>query len=119
MRSLDELSDLRFDLILLMGNGLGVLGNEDETVEGMSALVGSLNPGGKIIIETGNPFRSGYAAPQFTINFDGVDDGPFIWGHADRAWVTQTLQNLECSVKIQPSHAPGGIFFFAVGQRVE
>ncbi|MBM3758532.1 MAG: class I SAM-dependent methyltransferase [Acidobacteria bacterium] len=119
VRTLADLPpDRTFDLIMLMGNGLGVLGSEEEAVAHIRRLVASLNPAGRIVIEAGNLFgRQGYSSFDFTIDYGGQRDGPFPWGFADSDWVTRTLQNLGCNVQIQPSRAPGGMWFFAVGIR--
>jgi SAM-dependent methyltransferase len=116
VRTFEELPDREFDLIMLMGNGLGVLGGESEATRTLKRLVESLRPGGRIIIETGNPL-AGYFATQFEIVFHGHHNGPFTWGSSDRPWIEQTLTGLGCRVTIQPSSAPGGMFFFAVGQK--
>lgn len=115
----EDIPHRRFDLVMLMGNGLGVLGREQEAVTRLRALVQSLTGSGRIVIETGNPFGRGYCAPDFTIDFGGHSDGPFPWGYSDRAWITETLQELGCTVNIRPSNAPGGMFFFAVGTKGE
>lgn len=115
--SWEEVPDRDFDLILLVGNGLGVLGAEDEAARRMAALVDSLGPKGRIVIETGNPFGRGYSSANFTIAYKDWQDGPFTWGYADRAWLSATLEHLGCRVEFTQSHAAGGMFFFAVAQR--
>jgi SAM-dependent methyltransferase len=116
--SLEELpSHIKFNLIILMGNGLGILGQEQHATVRLGTLVNLLSNTGKIIIETGNPFGIGYIAPNFTIKYNGTHDGPFPWGYSDKQWISTTLQNLGCEVVIHPSQAPGGMFFFAVGYR--
>lgn len=117
VRNTDELDYRQFDLILLVGNGLGVLGREEDALTHLGMLVGWLKPAGRIVIETGNPFASGYVAPDFTIDYGEQCDGPFPWGYADREWMTTTLQALGCETRIKPSHARGGVFFFAIGTK--
>jgi len=114
----EDLSVREFDLIMLMGNGLGVLGGEEQAKEELKKLVASLKPGGSIVIETGNPFGSQYFSSEFSIEFDGQIDPPFVWGYADKGWVKSTLEDLGCRVKFEQSHAPGG-FFFAIGEKSE
>jgi len=109
-------NDGPFDLILLMGNGLGVLGDEDSARAGLGELVGSLAPGGRLVIETGSGHGRGYRTDTLEIRFRDQVDGPFTWGAADRDWVVDTLAALGCEVQISPSRAPGG-FFFAVARR--
>lgn len=118
-RSLEEINHHQFDLILLVGNGLGVLGREEDAVVRLRTLVGSLTAAGRVVIETGNPFGRGYSAPDFAIDYGEYHDGPFPWGYADRDWISRTLRELGLGVMIQPSQARGGMFFFAVGQRGE
>ena len=105
-----------FDMILLIGNGLGILGNENNARRELKTLVDALRPQGRIIIETGNPFGTGYFSAAFTIEYQQWRDGPFTWGYSDRDWINLTLSNLDCTVDILNSKAPGGKFFFAVGK---
>jgi hypothetical protein len=83
----------------------------------LQSLVGSLKQGGRIVIETGNPFGRGYFSAEFQIEFEGQLDDPFTWGHADREWISNALQQVGCQVKIEASRATGGMFFFAIGQK--
>ncbi len=114
-----ELPDQQFDLILLMGNGLGVLGREESAREGLASLVSRLRPGGRLLIESGTWFGPGYTAKQFRIRYDNLCDDWFWWGHSDEAWLRQTLTELDCAVgaKIR-STAPSGFFFFVLAQRM-
>jgi SAM-dependent methyltransferase len=113
-----EVSEKSFSLILLMGNGLGVLGPEEQAERYLSELDRSLEPGGQFVIETGNPFGAGYCSPKFTIRYRDQHDGPFCWGYADESWIKCKLQALGYRVNISPSTALGGGYFFAVGQKV-
>ncbi len=115
--SWNNVPDREFDLILLMGNGLGVLGAELNAVQMLTDLVNSLRPQGQILIESGNPFGRGYYAADFTINYQNMQDGPFTWGYADQEWLSVTLSQLGCNTAFQPSNAPGNMFFFAIGRR--
>jgi SAM-dependent methyltransferase len=112
-------NDRVFDLILLLGNGLGVLGTECETVKKLKTLVDSLRPHGQIIIESGNPFGHGYYSADFTIAYKDFQDAPFTWGYADRTWLSATLKGFGCTVEFSPSNAPGGMFFLGVVQKKE
>ncbi len=115
----DEIPDREFDLILLMGHGLGVLGTEREAIQKIGALVGSLRPNGRIIIESGNPFGYGYISAEFTTSYQQWEDAPFTWGYADQEWIQTTLEGLGYHVQFHESQAPGGMFFFANAQRGE
>ena len=107
-----------FDLILLMGNGLGVLGDEDSARAGLGELVGSLAPGGRLVIETGSWHGRGYRTDTLEIRFRNQVDGPFTWGAADRDWVVDTLAALGCEVTLADSNARGGFCFFAVATKL-
>lgn len=107
--------DKRFDLILLMGNGLGVLGGEQDAINGLTHFVQLLNPGGRIVIETGNPFGPGYFADDFTISYGDRND-TFTWGYADKPWLESVMNNFGCHVEFRPSNALGNFFFFAIAQ---
>ncbi len=112
-RSWGDITRPSFDLILLMGNGLGVLGNEQNALAMLKLFVASLRPAGRVIIETGNPFGSGYRAAEFTIDYHGLRDGPFAWGYADREWLFDACRPVGCRVDFARSSALGGIFFLA------
>ncbi len=118
VQTLEALPPLRFDLILLMGNGLGVLGSEPDAVVGVQKLVRLLGPDGRIVIETANPFGTGYVAPTFTIDYGNHRDGPFVWGYSDRKWISSLLQKEGCTVEILPGTAFGGMMFFAIGKKM-
>lgn len=103
-----------FDLILLMGNGLGVLGDEQAARTQLRELVHSMAPGGRMLIETGNWNGRGYRTDTLEIRYQGHVDGPFPWGGADRTWVTDELHALGVEVTLSHSRAPGGFLFFAI-----
>jgi SAM-dependent methyltransferase len=106
-----------YDLILFMGNGLGVLGDELSAIEMLTDLTNRLNPEGRILIETGNPFGNGYYSSLYTISFQGQEDPQFSWGYADKRWLTDFFGNLGCNVTFSPSNARGGFCFFAEVRR--
>lgn len=116
VESFEELDGLKFDLIMLMGNGLGVLGSEQDATQKLASLVSSLRQGGYILIETSNPFGTGYYSNQFEIDYEHHHDAPFVWGASDRGWISRILGELGCTVRIEPSKAPGGCFF-AIGTK--
>jgi SAM-dependent methyltransferase len=106
-----------FDLILLMGNGLGVLGDETAARAGLRELVDSMAPGARLVIETGLWCGQGYRTNTLEIHHKGRRDGPFRWGGADRAWVVQALEVLGCEVTLSDSRAPDDVLFFAVATK--
>ena len=115
--SWNDVADLSFDLIILLGNGLGVFGTETDARTMLGEMTRSLRKGGQMIIETGNPFGRGYCSHEFVIEYGNLSDGPFTWGFADREWVQQVCDGLGLVADFFPSCAPGGLFFFAVLQK--
>ena len=114
----DEVQNREFDLIMLMGNGLGVLGSEADARSTLNLLVQRLRSGGHIIVESGNPFGQGYFDAQFEIDWNGQRDGPFTWGYSDCSWIKKVMDDSGCAtVSIHSSEAPGGMFFFAIGRK--
>lgn len=103
----------KFDLIMLMGNGLGVLGDELNARQMLRKLADTLNPSGTLLIEAGNPFGSGYHSPRFTIEYGEWTDDPFTWGYSDRAWLENEAKQADLRVSFHRSNAPGTGCFFA------
>jgi SAM-dependent methyltransferase len=87
----DVPDDLRFDLVLLMGNGLGIFGDEQSTLTGLRRIHQLLNPGGVLVVESGNPFGNNFFVSHFTIRYRNLSDGPFPWRYASRSWLEQNL----------------------------
>jgi SAM-dependent methyltransferase len=113
--NIEELPEQSFDAILLMGNGVGILGDEKEAIKRLEFLFAKLNPEGAILLETGNLWGAQHTTPQFTINYNNLTDGPFQWGFASEEWIHDTVMKIDptASVSIFPSNAHGP-FFFAV-----
>lgn len=103
----------RYDLILLLGNGLGLFGAEADAHAGLARLLDALAPGGCVLLETGQQPGCGYRASTMEITWRGHRDGPFTWGGGTRAWVRDTAHALGARCEVHPSEAPGGLFFMA------
>jgi hypothetical protein len=114
--SLAELDGVKFDLIMLMGNGLGVLGKEVEARTKLQSLIAALNTSGKILIETVGPLN-GYALTTLTIQYENYVDGPFVWGGASQSWVKRVLSDAGCDVSFERSTAPHPGCFIAIGKK--
>lgn len=115
-RSWDDIPEIKYDLILLMGNGFGIMGSEDEARSRLAYLTSLLSSGGTIMIESGNPFSTGYKSTSCTVFYENMLDGPFTWGFADKDWVERQLTLSRCKVDFLPSEGPGFEYFFAVGR---
>ena len=105
------------DLAMLLGNGLGVFGDQDSTIVALDDISERISSGGIIWIETGNPFGSGFSAPRFTIADGDEFDGPFSWGYASETWITGELSRRGFDVNTEVSMAPGNVFFHAIGTK--
>ena len=120
VQSLDDLPPGQsFDLILMMGNGLGVLGDEDAARAGLARLISLLSPEGRLLIETG-PHPSaidGYRTSTLRIRWGPYQDPDCVWGCAGETWMRQTLGTLGCEVVTFPSDAPLAVSFHAVASR--
>lgn len=114
--SLDAVSSDRFDLILLMGNGLGILGDESSCLAQLPHLIHRLAPGGTLLLESGNLWHRGYSAPLFSISYGPLTDGPFPWGFASESWLRHLCASQGYSVSFSTSNAGGEVFFFATLQ---
>jgi SAM-dependent methyltransferase len=103
----------RYDLILLLGNGLGIFGAEANARAGLGRLLDALAPGGCVLLETGQQPGCDYRASAVEIAWRGHRDGPFIWGGGTRAWLRDTVNSLGARCELHPSEAPGRLFFLA------
>ena len=102
----------RLGLVLLMGNGLGALGDEAAARRGLAYLADALRPGGRLLVETGNPFAPhGYTTRRFSLSWGGQVDR-FPWGHAAQAWIENELVPRGLTVTIHASSAPPGRGWF-------
>jgi len=113
----EDIRPQKIDLVMLTGNGLGVLGDQVSTVANLDEICSRIPSGGTFWTETGNPFGEGFTSPRFTITDGDSIDGPFAWGYASESWITNELSRRGFDVEIVDSAAPGGMFFHAVGTK--
>ena len=93
-----------FDAVFLLGNGLGIFGDERTTCEQFQRLHSLVVDGGCVLIESGNPFGNGFRAEQHEIQYGDSVDGPFPWGYATRDWLRRELVKVGFEiVTIEPS----------------
>ena len=102
----------RFDVVFLMGNGLGIFGKEDNTGEQLQRIFQHLSDGGDVLIEFGNPFNNDpFYAANTRIKYNSMEDGPFVWGFANREWIEPILQYIGfIMVSVTPSSVSGPFF---------
>jgi SAM-dependent methyltransferase len=104
-------ADASFDAVFLMGNGLGVFGNEANTCEQLQRLHSLVADGGCVLIECGNPFRGDFYAPQHVIEYNDSVDGPFTWGYATCEWLQRELVRVGFEIVTVKPSILGGPFF--------
>lgn len=109
---LDDIpADARFDVVFLLGNGLGVFGTERTTREGIRRIHGILSERGCALIESGNPFPGDFHAARLQIKYGDLTDGPFTWGGATRGWLERELGEIGFDVTSFTRSSMGGPFF--------
>jgi len=93
LRSFSEVPDNeRFDLVLLMGNGLGIFGSEEDAKEGLRRIFRLLANGGSLLVEACPLGPADYSEIEMEIRYQGILDGPFPWGFASDDWLLRELQ---------------------------
>jgi SAM-dependent methyltransferase len=98
-KQLDDVpADAQFDLVLLLGNGLGIFGSEQGVRDGLWRIRSLLAQGGQVLIECGTYVPHHFHPTRLTIEYGDVIDGPFPWGFADVGWLEGRL--LEGGFKI-------------------
>jgi SAM-dependent methyltransferase len=113
--SYEQLTDIpaqeRFNVVFLLGNGLGVFGTAHATRDGLGRIRDMLSHSGSALIEAGNFAGGEFYEARLQIEYGGLVDGPFTWGYATRPWVERALAEVGLEVlSVTPSFC-GGPFF--------
>ncbi len=105
-------ADETFDLILLMGNGLGVLGGTEQAVrQGLKGLLAHLSDDGVLVIEsTDHPGHPGFGVMPVVIAHGGLTD-TYDWAYASAGWIRNNIP-LQWNLASSPSGMPGPPGFF-------
>lgn len=114
-------TEIKFDTILLLMNGTGILGTLQETDKYLQKLKSLLNPNGQILIDSSDiiymfnqdeegayevPADGYYGELNFTISYKNETEAPFPWLYLDY----NTLQNaanangLQCELVTEGEH---------------
>ncbi|MEN6497477.1 MAG: methyltransferase domain-containing protein [Thermoguttaceae bacterium] len=118
LRTLDDVpAGEKFDLILLMGNGLGIFGTKPGTRQALGRLFELLAEGGVLLVEAGNRYSRGFKAMRLVIEYEGESDGPFWWGYASMRWLQRELEPIGYRVRAMRPSNIGAEFFFCVAER--
>ncbi len=108
-----------FDAIFMLGNGLGILGDNIGITEGLKTWRRRLKPDGYLVIETGT--FSGRSFDEITVStsYRGLHDSSLAWYGASQRCLLDLLQtpdaagtNLQVNIRPSRNH-----FFIATAQR--
>ena len=113
----DVPAHLRFDIVFLMGNGLGVFGGETATRHQLQRLFRLLADGGCVLIESGNFAAGSFYTARHEIEYGGSVDGPFTWGYATREWLQRELVAAGAEIISVTQSSGGGPFFICHAQK--
>lgn len=102
--------DARFDSVILLGNGLGIFGTEQETRDGLKRIHGLVADGGSVLIESGNFARGDFYEAPHQLRYGGLTD-TFTWGYATRKWVDEALAGTGFDAATLVASTQGGPFF--------
>lgn len=118
LRTLDDVpAGEQFDLILMMGNGLGIFGSEQATQQALHHLYNLLTEGGMILAEAGNRYSRGFKAVRLVIEYEDDCDEPFSWGYASERWLRQKLEGTGCRIRSVTPSSAGEEFFLCLAER--
>lgn len=84
----------KFDVIFMLGLGLGIFGNEIQTRLGLASVIQKLNSGGSLLVEGGKSTPGDFTTQSFTIRYGAQEDPPFQWGYASLSWFYQCLEQI-------------------------
>jgi hypothetical protein len=107
----------RFDIALLMGNGLGVFGDEATTRHQLHRLSSLLAEGGCVLIESGNFAPGSFHTARHEIEYGGSVDGPFTWGYATSEWLQRELATAGFEIVSLTPSSVGGPFFICQAKK--
>lgn len=118
-----------FDLILLLGDTLGVFGDAAKVKGALVRLVNLLNPGGTIRLETGNWFPNEFDLLEQEIHYNcvvesdrvikGKRDTEILWGGATEQWLRRICAELNITCEVADFPRFMDIYFFATLRRPE
>jgi hypothetical protein len=107
----DVPADSCFDVVFLLGNGLGVFGTETATRQQLHRALGLLVAGGHVLVESGNFAAGNFQEARHEIEYEGSVDPPFTWGYATRDWLETELVSAGFEILSLIASSAGGPFF--------
>jgi len=106
-----------FDIAFLMGNGLGVFGNETATRHQLQRVFSLVVEGGCVLIESGNFSTGSFHTARHEIEYAGSVDGPFTWGYATSEWLQRELATACFQIVSVTLSSVGGPFFICQAKK--
>jgi hypothetical protein len=88
-------NNFNFDVVFMLGLGLGIFGSEDKTRKYLKDVLNRLKPGGSLLIEGGKSTPGEFTTQSFSIRYGQEQDVPFDWGYATFNWLEDTLEGIE------------------------
>ncbi len=83
-----------FDVMFMLGLGLGIFGDEHQTRLGLMSMVGRLKRGGSLLIEGGKSTPGEFTTQNYSIRYVQDQDEPFNWGYATFDWLKNTINDI-------------------------
>lgn len=84
----------KFDVIFMLGLGLGIFGDENQTRLGLASVIKKLKPGGSLLVEGGKSTPGNFTTQSFAIRYGAQQDPTFQWGYASLNWLNECLAQI-------------------------
>jgi hypothetical protein len=111
-KSIDDINGGSYNIIFMMGLGLGIFGNEASTKLGLAKVIALLAPEGTLLIEGGKSSPGLFTTQNFQLKYGGVRDEPFEWGYATYGWFSSFIEEVGgvSIVSVSPTSNGDGYF---------
>jgi SAM-dependent methyltransferase len=110
-----------FDAVFMLGNGLGVLGDENGIINGLRHWGQRIKPGGYFVIESSSRFNRDFDPVYASTSYQGQSDPFFPWYGASSNCLKQLLETPQedgtCfKVSLKPASYPDP-FYIAIAKK--
>lgn len=109
--------DSEYDLIFMLGGGLGIFGDEEATRTGLSRVYRLLAKGGTALWESGHLIQTAFDVVRLQIQYNGETDAPFSWGHAGVDWMEKELKEQGFQSVCMTRSTQGVPFYIAAAKK--
>jgi hypothetical protein len=111
-KSVDEINGASFNIIFMMGLGLGIFGDEASTKLGLVNIISLLASGGTLLIEGGKSSPGLFTTQNFQIKYGVILDEPFEWGYATFEWFSSFIEEINGIRIVSVSPSSNGDDYF-------